>query len=133
MTLGVRVIAFDEAGRLFLVRHTYVPGWHLPGGGVDPGETIETAVRRELREEGNLHLAKAPVLLGVYFNNAASRRDHVFLYRCEGAVQTSPKPADREIAESGFFAPDALPEGVTPATLRRLAEARGEAVPDPYW
>ena len=133
MTLGVRAIALDEAGRLFLVRHTYVSGWHLPGGGVDPGETIETAVRRELREEGHLELGRPPVLLSVHFNNIVSRRDHVFLYRCEGAVQTVEKPADREIAESGFFAMDALPDGVTPATLRRLAEVRGEMAPDPYW
>ena len=31
MTMGVRAACFDEAGRLFLVRHSYVPGWHLPG------------------------------------------------------------------------------------------------------
>ena len=34
MTLGVRAACFDDAGRIFLVRHTYVPGWHMPGGGV---------------------------------------------------------------------------------------------------
>lgn len=133
MTLGVRVIAFDETGRVFLVRHTYVAGWHLPGGGVDPGETVEEAVRRELREEGHLDLPQPPALLSVHFNDTASRRDHVFLYRCEGAVQTAPKPADREIAESGFFALDSLPAGITAGTLRRLAEARGEVPSDPYW
>ena len=35
MTLGVRAAAFDEGGRVFLVRHSYVPGWHMPGGGVE--------------------------------------------------------------------------------------------------
>lgn len=133
MTLGVRVAAFDAAGRIFLVRHTYVPGWHLPGGGVDPGESIEAAALREMAEEGNL-TALAPLrLVSVHFNRAASRRDHVVLYACDHAVQSAPHAPDREIAESGFFPPDSLPEGVTPATLRRLAELRAEAPSSPLW
>ena len=41
MTLGVRGIVIDPQACVFLVRHTYVPGWHLPGGGVDAGEMLE--------------------------------------------------------------------------------------------
>ena len=125
MTLGTRCAAFDAEGRVFLVRHTYVPGWYLPGGGVDAGETVEASLRRELREEGNLELEAAPELVGVYFNRGASRRDHVLFYHCRQVRQTAPKPADREIAESGFFALDSLPEGTTASTHRRLAELAG--------
>ncbi|HZW47654.1 MAG TPA: DNA mismatch repair protein MutT, partial [Microvirga sp.] len=32
MTLGVRAVVLDDRWRVFLIRHTYVPGWHLPGG-----------------------------------------------------------------------------------------------------
>jgi ADP-ribose pyrophosphatase YjhB (NUDIX family) len=133
MTMGVRAIAIDPAGRVFLVRHTYVAGWHLPGGAVDPGETAEQALHRELREEGNLRQGQAPALHGVFLNRRVSRRDHVLVYVMREAVQTAPRAPDREIAESGFFAPDALPEGTTASTKARLAEALRGAPVSPDW
>ncbi|MBO0905437.1 NUDIX domain-containing protein [Jiella sp. MQZ13P-4] len=133
MTLGVRGAAFDEAGRIFLVRHTYLPGWYMPGGGVDPGETVEEALHRECAEEGNLSLTRPPELVSVYYNRAASKHDHVLLYRCEGVVQSETKRPDREIAEAGFFPLDGLPDDLTAATRRRLDELAGAGAPDPYW
>lgn len=132
MTLGVRAACFDEAGRIFLVRHTYVPGWHLPGGGVERGETAIKALFKEMREEGNLEATGTPELFHVYFNARISRRDHVLLYRVT-VRQTADRPADREIAECGFFPPDALPDATTEATRRRIAELRGEIAPAHHW
>ncbi len=132
MTLGVRAACFDAEGRVFLVRHTYVPGWHLPGGGVERGETGLQALTKELREEGNLEMTGAPHLFQVYFNGRMSRRDHVLLYRVN-VVQTAPRGGDREIAECGFFDPASLPDGTTEATRRRLAELGGEADVSHYW
>ena len=37
--------------QILLVKHSYIPGWHLPGGGVDHGEDIHTAAIREVYEE----------------------------------------------------------------------------------
>lgn len=132
MTLGVRAACFDEAGRVFLVRHTYVPGWHMPGGGVERQETGLQALHKEIREEGNLVATSTPQLFQVYFNNRTSDRDHVLFYRLD-VRQTAVKAPDREISESGFFALDDLPEATTGATRRRLAELAGEVPPDDYW
>lgn len=134
MTLGVRGVVHDAANRsVFLIRHTYVPGWQLPGGGVETGETMEEALRRELAEEGNIECTGDPVLKSIHFNRQASRRDHVALYLIESFTQTAPKAADHEIAEAGFFPLDALPDQTTPATHRRLAELFGGGAVSPYW
>lgn len=132
MTLGVRVVALDAGGRVFLVRHSYVKGWHLPGGGVDPGETLEEAMRRELREEGNITGGPA-ALIGLHLNRQASARDHVAVYLIRDAVQTSPRVPDREIVESGFFPLDALPAETTAGTRRRIREALAGEPSSPVW
>lgn len=132
MTLGVRAACFDGEGRIFLVRHSYIAGWHMPGGGVERHETVEQALAKELREEGNLVMSGRPQLFHVYFNNRTSRRDHVVFYRVE-VTQTAPRKPDREIVESGFFPLDALPRGTTKATYRRLKELEGAAPPSNYW
>jgi ADP-ribose pyrophosphatase YjhB (NUDIX family) len=132
MTVGVRAACFDDQGRIFLVRHTYIRGWHMPGGGLDRDETVRQGIAKELREEGNLEMTAPPELLHVYYNRRTSRRDHVVFFRCQ-VRQTAPKIRDREIAESGFFTLDNLPQGTTSATLRRLSEMAGEAEFDDLW
>ncbi len=122
LTLGARGLVFDAQGRVFLVKHSYVAGWHLPGGGVEPGETLLAALARELAEEGNIELIGRPELYGVYWNRRVARRDHVALYVVRSFRQTAPPRPTREIVAHGFFAPDALPEGTSTATRARIAE-----------
>ncbi|MEJ0097420.1 MAG: NUDIX domain-containing protein [Bauldia sp.] len=129
MTLGVRAVVFDASGSVLLIRHSYVPGWHFPGGGVEPRESIRDALARELDEETGVALAGAPELFGVYLNRRHSQRDHVAVFVCRAWRQArEPKIPNLEIIECRFFPADALPEGTTEPTRRRLAEiAGGEA------
>jgi 8-oxo-dGTP pyrophosphatase MutT (NUDIX family) len=97
LTLGVRGLVIDGAGQVFLVKHTYVDGWHLPGGGVEPGETLLTALARELREEGNIEITADPPLHGIFFNGRISRRDHVAVYVVRAFRQASWPVPNHEI------------------------------------
>lgn len=133
LTLGVRAAVLNEAGEIFLVRHTYTPGWHLPGGGVEPGETVAAAIGKELREEANIEIIGPVVLHGLFLSGESSRRDHVAVFIIRDFTRTAPKQPDFEIAEADFFALSALPEGTTPGTRRRLAEITAGAPVDERW
>jgi 8-oxo-dGTP pyrophosphatase MutT (NUDIX family) len=133
MTLGVRAIVIDAEDRVFLVRHTYIPGWHLPGGGVERGETMLASLARELEEEGNILLEEEPRLHGMFFNRAVSPRDHIAVYVVRRFRQTGPRLPDGEIAEARFFPRDALPQDASGATRRRLAEMLDNAPIAQIW
>ena len=133
LTLGVRGLVADRENRVLLVRHTYISGYYLPGGGVEAGETLEQALARELSEEGNIEIEGPAELRGIYLNRRVSRRDHVALFVVRAFRQTGPRAPDREILEAGFFALDALPEGATRATRERLAEVFAGGPVSPYW
>lgn len=123
MTLGVRGIVLRGDGHVVLVKHTYVPGWHLPGGGVERGEPAELSLRRELQEECGVDLTGPVRLQGIYSNEPRFRGDHVLVYVAEH-WQACECDHDGEIEAVEWFDPDRLPDDVTPATRRRLDEFR---------
>jgi len=133
MTLGVRAVVLDRDGRVFLVKHSYVAGWHLPGGGVEVGESFGDALRRELLEEGRIELSAEPALHGVFFNSHVSRRDHVAVYLVRHFRQDRLPEPNREIIACGFFEAGALPAETTEGTRLRIAEALEGKTPIASW
>jgi ADP-ribose pyrophosphatase YjhB (NUDIX family) len=126
ISLGVRAQVFDEDGRVLLIRHSYLPGWHFPGGGVEFGETAAEAVRRELAEEGGVALLAAPRLVGLFRNPEWTAGDHIAFFDA-GPWASCPAEWGVEIEAARFFALDALPPDVHPSVVRRIAEAEGAA------
>jgi 8-oxo-dGTP pyrophosphatase MutT (NUDIX family) len=132
MTLGVRGMVLDGDGKILLVRHTYVKGWHMPGGGVERGETAEVALARELVEEAGVWLTAPPILVSIHSAHAKFKGDHILFYRVDDWTPCA-ATSHGEIAEIGWFGADALPDGTTDGTRGRIAEALGSAARRPLW
>ena len=121
VTIGVRALIRDRSGAVLLIRHNYVGGWHMPGGGVGRGETVHQAMAREVREEVGLEVIGTARMLGLYARFRHGSSDHVSVFVVDEWSGT-PKTDGLEITEFGFFQHDDLPADTTPATRRRLAE-----------
>lgn len=132
LTLGTRTVVIDGQDRVLMVRHTYAPGWLLPGGGVERGETIFAAAVRELREEAGIVATEAPRLHGLFLNDHNFPGDHVACLVLRRFEQ-QPFAGNAEIAEARFFPASDLPEGTTPGTRRRIAEVMQGLPPADRW
>ena len=133
MTLGVRAVVLDGENRVFLVKHSYVSGWHLPGGGVEAGETFLDSLKRELIEEGRIEMTGEPVLHGLFYNRRVSQRDHVAVYVVRQFSQDRMPERNSEIIACGFFAPASLPPDTTRGTRQRIAEVLENRPPPQDW
>jgi ADP-ribose pyrophosphatase YjhB (NUDIX family) len=120
--MGAQGLVLDAGNQVMLVRMTYKPGWHLPGGGVERNETAREAVGRELVEEAGIVMDGEPRFFGLYANFQSFPSDHVALFVVDKWQRPQVPAPNREIHESRFFARDALPEGTVSAVRRRLAE-----------
>ena len=133
LTLGAQGCVLDATNRVLLIRHTYRPGWHFPGGGVEKGETVEVALARELQEEAGILIDGRAKLFGLYDNNQLFPGDHIALFVVRSWRQPSVPPPNREIAEQGFFAQGKLPDNVNQPTRARIQEILGSGVPAEMW
>jgi 8-oxo-dGTP pyrophosphatase MutT (NUDIX family) len=124
-TLGVRVMLVRE-GEVVLVRHTYRKNWYFPGGGVNRGESLEDAARREAHEEVGATIGKLE-LVGAHTLLEKGRADHVVTFLGRDFELSGQK--DWEIEEVSFFPVADPPADASPGTLRRLEELRAGRLP----
>lgn len=132
-TLGAQALVIDAEGQVLLVRHTYRPGWHFPGGGVELNQTLEAALERELEEETGLRPTERSVLIGIFANFQSFPSDHIALFRVARFERVRAFIPNREIAEARFFPRRQLPRDTTPGALRRLEEIETGTPPAPMW
>jgi len=132
LTLGTRTAVFDGENRVLLVRHSYGPGWLLPGGGVERGETIFDSAKREVREEAGIIAEEDLVLRGVCLNDGQFPGDHVAVLTLHKFSQAPWKPS-LEISHMRFFVVDQLPVDTTGGTRRRLEEIISNREIARYW
>lgn len=126
LTAAAAVVVVDEGGRVLLVQHAYRDrAWHLPGGMVDPGETPWQAAVRELEEEVGL-IADGLRLTGVFqlTSTVAGRLRYAFT---ADSITGEPDVVDgSEIAQFGWFFPDALPRPIAGFAWHAVAAAFDE-------
>jgi ADP-ribose pyrophosphatase YjhB (NUDIX family) len=123
---------FDESGRLLLIRNSYGAThlFVLPGGGVRAWEKPDQAALREIREELGCSVTHL-VHRSTHFSASEGKRDTIYLF--EARLVGEPETDGFEVLEAGLFSIDALPETLSPATARRVAEWLGTTQADGGW
>ncbi len=108
--LGAHGVFLNEEGKVLMVKATYAERkWMLPGGAIDPNETIENALIRECQEELN-HRVKVHYLSGIYYHSKANSHGSVF--RCSFLEPDLPIILSEEHDEYRYFAIEDIPSPI---------------------
>ena len=126
LTMGARCVVVNDQREVLLVKHTYIQGWHIPGGGIDAGESVESGVRREIMEETMMQILGPLKLVGIYHYLPFSNRDHVVVFLSREYRKTR-NERSFEIAECGFFPVDNLPVDTDKDTAMWISDALGSS------
>lgn len=115
--VSVSALIFHE-GKVLLAHRRDIDWWNLPGGGLEEGETVDEALRREVLEETGLEV-EVEQLVGVY--SKPLKQEVVLAFRCQ-VLNGNPHETE-EARECRYFAPDALPPNTLPKHRQRVEDA----------
>lgn len=132
-TIGVKAMIINQQQEVLLVKHTYMPGWHLPGGGVEPGETPKTAIIREVKEETGILVKDKPHLFAIYTHQIMGASDYPMLYIIKAFTELPNAKLSGEIAKAQWFHVNNLPEDTTESTQLRIKEYLSGLAPADHW
>jgi ADP-ribose pyrophosphatase YjhB (NUDIX family) len=130
-SIGVNIGIIQNEKILLTLREDFEI-WCLPGGGVDEGETLAHAARREVREEVGLDVQLTD-LIGTYSEAHWYHGGlHIILFRGRptgGELQLD----RREVLEARYFGPDELPEPLMYGHRQRILDVFGSAGGGVVW
>jgi ADP-ribose pyrophosphatase YjhB (NUDIX family) len=115
--IGVNALIFND-GLVLLALRRDIDWWNLPGGGMEAGETVEDAIRREVCEETGLEV-EVDYLIGVY--SKPQKQEVVLTLHCH--ITGGKITATEESRACRFFSPDALPTNILPKHRQRVEDA----------
>jgi 8-oxo-dGTP diphosphatase len=115
--IAISALIFD-GGRVLLALRRDIGWWNLPGGGMEIGETVEDAVRREVFEETGL-VVEIGQLVGVY--SKPQKQEVVLTFRC--LVVGGTLIETEESRECRYFSPMDLPSNTLPKHRQRVNDA----------
>ncbi|QDZ89541.1 NUDIX domain-containing protein [Shewanella decolorationis] len=104
--LSSHAVIINDVGQVLLLKANYGNcAWGLPGGALEPGETIHEALLRECQEELGLEV-NIHYLSGVYYHSAY--QSQAFIFRCEFASAYAVIRLSHEHSEFAFHDVDTL-------------------------
>jgi len=126
---GVGVIIRDKRGRILLEKRSDCGLWGIPGGSVEPGESVERTAVREIREETGLTV-RVTRLFGVYSGGAArlvtfpERVVQLVDSLVEARIVRGTLNLSHESEDLAFFPLNKLPKDIVPPARGILSDLR---------
>ena len=130
--IGCSVAAFDDAGRVALIKRADNGRWALPGGYAEVGSPPSENALRELREETGFD-ATLERLVGVYDNKSLGSTNAYQFYICcfRARITGGAATPSKETLEVVLTSPDELPDNMSRLQRTMLADSVAAALQSP--